>query len=85
MRGRSGKTVILFYQNIDTRRYGGPNSQKIKDRYLVDWSKTLITRKDVIYAYIDGRGSGRQSDDLKFQVYRRLGTVEIHDQIYGAA
>jgi len=66
-------------------RYAGPSSQKIMDAYVIDWSDSLITSKGVIYAFIDGRGSARQSDDLKFQVYRRLGTVEIEDQIYGAS
>lgn len=63
--------------------YGGPGSQRVSDSYGIDWATTLVTSYSIIYASIDGRGSGRQSDDLKFQVYRRLGTVEVYDQISG--
>ena len=35
----------------------------------------------MIYVSIDGRGTGFQSNDYKFQVYRNLGTVEMQDQI----
>lgn len=31
---------------------------------------------------IDGRGSGFQGDRFMFEVYRRLGTVEIDDQLH---
>ena len=34
-----------------------------------------------MYAVVDGRGTGFQSDEYKFQVYRNLGTVEMDDQI----
>jgi dipeptidyl-peptidase-4 len=63
--------------------YGGPGSQRISNTYGIDWSTSLVSSHSVIYASIDGRGSGRQSDDLKFQVYRKLGTVEVYDQING--
>lgn len=61
--------------------YAGPGSQKITERFGVDWGTSLVSSKNIIYASIDGRGSGRQSEDLMFQLYRKLGTVEIEDQI----
>jgi dipeptidyl-peptidase-4 len=64
--------------------YGGPGSAKISDRYVVDWSISLVSDHEIIYAAIDGRGSGHQSDDYMFQINRRLGTYEIEDQIAGA-
>lgn len=41
----------------------------------------LCTSRNIIYALIDGRGSGNRGRKLMHAVYRRLGTVEIHDQI----
>lgn len=62
-------------------RYGGPNSQQVSDRYRVDWGYHLSTSRGVIYALIDGRGSGYQGDKMLHEIYRQMGTVEIQDQI----
>jgi len=61
--------------------YGGPGSQMVSDSWSVGWGEYLVTSRRVIYASIDGRGTGFQSDEHLFQVYRNLGTVEIQDQI----
>merc|ERR1711892_587963 len=61
--------------------YGGPGSQMVSDSWSVGWAEYLVTSRKVIYASIDGRGTGFQSDEHLFQVYRHLGTVEIQDQI----
>ena len=50
-------------------------------RWSVGWGDYLVTSRNIIYASIDGRGTGYQSDEHKFQVYRNLGTVEMDDQI----
>jgi dipeptidyl-peptidase 4 len=41
----------------------------------------LTVNRSFIYAAIDGRGSGLKGDRMLFAGYRRLGTVEIEDQI----
>ncbi|XP_069698609.1 venom dipeptidyl peptidase 4-like [Periplaneta americana] len=61
--------------------YGGPNSAQITDAFTVGWGAYLTTNRSIIYAMIDGRGSGMKGDDIKFSIYRRLGTVEVIDQI----
>jgi len=61
--------------------YGGPGSQMVTDSWSVGWGEYLVTSRNVIYASIDGRGTGFQSDEHLFQVYRHLGSVEIQDQI----
>jgi len=61
--------------------YGGPGSQMVTDSWSVGWGEYLVTSRRIIYASIDGRGTGFQSDEHLFQVYRNLGTVEIQDQI----
>ncbi|KAF5289051.1 hypothetical protein FQA39_LY03930 [Lamprigera yunnana] len=61
--------------------YAGPNSNQISDAYSYNEDNYFVTNRKYIYAFIDGRGSGRRGSNLMFQVYRRLGTVEIKDQI----
>lgn len=62
-------------------RYGGPDSYQVTEKFAVDWGTYLVTNKSVIYAAIDGRGSGLKGDDMLFSVYRNLGTSEVLDQI----
>ena len=61
--------------------YAGPNSQQVNDRFKLDWGTYLTTSEDVIYAVIDGRGSGYRGDDLLFEIYYKLGQPEVQDQI----
>lgn len=61
--------------------YAGPDSQRIDQNYKLDWGISLVSDKEIIYGSIDGRGSGRQSSELKFVVNRNLGSAEIEDQI----
>lgn len=49
--------------------------------WAVGWSEYLVTSREVVILSIDGRGSGFQSDEQMFAVYRALGTVEITDQL----
>ncbi|PSN56673.1 Venom dipeptidyl peptidase 4 [Blattella germanica] len=61
--------------------YGGPNSAQISDAFALGWGAYLTTNRSIVYAMIDGRGSGMKGDAIKFSIYRRLGTVEVLDQI----
>lgn len=51
------------------------------EKFNLDWGSYLAANKSIIYATIDGRGSGLKGDKILFELYRRLGTVEIEDQI----
>ncbi|CAH0557866.1 unnamed protein product [Brassicogethes aeneus] len=73
----SGNTKYPMLVNV----YGGPDSFQVIDRFGLDWGSYLVTNKGIIYALIDGRGSGLRGDNLLFAGYRHLGTVEIADQI----
>lgn len=48
---------------------------------MIDWGTYLSSNQSVIYAKIDGRGSGSRGDKLLHSVYLKLGTVEITDQV----
>ena len=62
-------------------RYGAPGSQLVIDTFKIDWNAYLASRKNMIVAQIDGRGSGGQGYQLLHEVYKRLGTVEVADQL----
>ncbi|KAL0273764.1 UNVERIFIED_CONTAM: hypothetical protein PYX00_006369 [Menopon gallinae] len=74
---KSGNVKYPLLVNV----YSGPDSIQSLEKFNVDWSAYLTTQKNIIYATIDGRGSGLKGNDMLFSVYRRLGTYEIEDQI----
>ncbi|XP_075159840.1 dipeptidyl peptidase 4 omega isoform X2 [Haematobia irritans] len=74
---RSGKTKYPMLVDV----YGGPDSYSVVNRWIVDWGTYLTSNQSVIYAKIDGRGSGLRGEKLLHSVYLKLGTVEIQDQI----
>jgi len=47
----------------------------------LDWGTYLTTSEAVIYAVIDGRGSGYRGNDLLHEIYYKLGQPEVQDQI----
>ncbi|XP_015112517.1 venom dipeptidyl peptidase 4 isoform X2 [Diachasma alloeum] len=61
--------------------YGGPDTYQVTEKFHIDWGTYLVTNKNIIYAAIDGRGSGLKGNGMLFAGYRNLGTVEIYDQI----
>ncbi|XP_057333646.1 dipeptidyl aminopeptidase-like protein 6 [Microplitis mediator] len=60
---------------------GGPGTQLVTDMFKIDWNTYLASRKNIIVAQIDGRGSGGQGYKMLYEVYYRLGTVEVSDQL----
>ncbi|XP_060657686.1 uncharacterized protein LOC132792360 isoform X1 [Drosophila nasuta] len=61
--------------------YSGPGTQLVTDRWHVDWNTYLAGNKDYIVIEIDGRGSSGQGYQLLHEVYKRLGSVEVSDQL----
>lgn len=64
--------------------YGGPGSQNVNENFKMNFGKYLASNKEIIYAYVDGRGSGYQGEAYKYQLYHKLGSAEIEDQIFAA-
>ncbi|CAD7080974.1 unnamed protein product [Hermetia illucens] len=73
----SGKTKYPMLVDV----YGGPDSYSVVDRWSIDWGSYLASSHSVIYAKIDGRGSGLRGEKLLHSIYLKLGTGEIDDQI----
>ncbi|XP_055907459.1 venom dipeptidyl peptidase 4 isoform X2 [Eupeodes corollae] len=74
---RSGDTKYPMLVDV----YGGPDSYSVIDKWSMDWGTYLSSNQSVIYAKIDGRGTGLRGDNLLHSIYLKLGTVEITDQI----
>ncbi|XP_055533740.1 venom dipeptidyl peptidase 4 isoform X2 [Wyeomyia smithii] len=73
----SGK--VKYPMLIDV--YGGPNSNSVTGSWSIGWGHHMSSNRSVVYAKIDGRGSGLRGDNLLFQIWHKLGTVEVDDQI----
>lgn len=61
--------------------YAGPNTVRITEANSHGFESYMATNRSVIYCHIDGRGSAFKGSKMLFEIYRRIGTVEIEDQI----
>ncbi|XP_011871066.1 PREDICTED: venom dipeptidyl peptidase 4-like [Vollenhovia emeryi] len=61
--------------------YGGPNTLRIIEEASFGYEHYFTTNRNVIYALIDGRGSSNKGSKMLFEIYRKMGTVEIEDTI----
>ncbi|CAG2108244.1 unnamed protein product [Medioppia subpectinata] len=64
--------------------YGGPGaeSESVSHKYFYNqFGAYLVLNKSVIYAYLDSRGAPNRGQEFMFEIYRRLGTVEVEDTI----
>lgn len=48
--------------------YGGPESQNVNQRWQLGYEDYLTSNYGIVYAMIDGRGTGYQSNEYKFEV-----------------
>ncbi|XP_067300735.1 inactive dipeptidyl peptidase 10-like isoform X1 [Pseudorasbora parva] len=58
-----------------------PGGQQVNEQYAVDWDSVLVSSDSVIVARLDGRGSGFQGQKVLQDVHKRLGAVELQDQL----
>ncbi|XP_076858740.1 inactive dipeptidyl peptidase 10 isoform X2 [Brachyhypopomus gauderio] len=58
-----------------------PGGQQVNERFRLDWDSVLVSSHDVIVARTDGRGSGFRGQKILQEVHKRLGVVEIQDQL----
>lgn len=87
--GSIGFAKLLLPPNLDVTKkypmivyvYGGPNSVRVTNSFTVGFEGYMTTNREVIYAQIDGRGTGNKGKDLLFTVNNHLGEFEVEDQI----
>jgi dipeptidyl-peptidase-4 len=66
--------------------YGGPHSQLVQDRWLggqgrwVLWLHMMATRGFVVFR-ADNRGTANRGIEWQQAIHRRLGTLEVEDQV----
>ena len=63
--------------------YGGPSGGGVK-RVWQSATDQLLTEAGYIVFHLDNRGEGYRSRAFKNALYRRMGTVEVEDQVLGA-
>uniref|UniRef100_UPI00398E9326 inactive dipeptidyl peptidase 10-like n=2 Tax=Pristiophorus japonicus TaxID=55135 RepID=UPI00398E9326 len=63
---------------------GEPGGQLVDDRFSLDWEAVMAASLGTVVARLDGRGSGYQGLRLQHQVRRRLGSLEVKDQLAAA-
>ncbi|XP_063789703.1 prolyl endopeptidase FAP-like isoform X2 [Pseudophryne corroboree] len=73
---KSKKYPLLLYV------YGGPSSQEVHHTFSIGWNAYWASSEKIIVASMDGRGTAYQGDKFMHAVYRRLGTLEVEDQIF---
>lgn len=68
------------------RVYGGPTAQTVKDAWELtcDLRAQFLARRGYVVLRLDNRGTPRRGKAFETALARRLGSVEVEDQIAGA-
>ncbi|XP_025191243.1 venom dipeptidyl peptidase 4-like isoform X2 [Melanaphis sacchari] len=61
--------------------YGGPTLNIALDEFNIDLNMYLSINHEIVVALVDARGTERRGSNTLFSNYKKLGTVEIYDQI----
>lgn len=66
--------------------YGGPGSQLVLNRWAVSMENwlTRVAKEGYIIYCVDGRGTGGRGAAFEKQIYRRMGELELIDQVAAA-
>ncbi len=67
--------------------YGGPHAQVVRNAFRTTfqpWRNYMASRGVLVFS-VDGRGSGGRGRVFETAIHRRLGEVELQDQLAGAA
>ena len=62
-------------------RYGAPGSQAATFEFSLGFETFLTSSHHFVYVVVDGRGTAGRGESWLQSVYRRLGTLEVQDQI----
>nr|XP_032523806.1 inactive dipeptidyl peptidase 10 isoform X1 [Danaus plexippus plexippus] len=58
-----------------------PGSQLVTEQWAPGWGWYLAAARNFIIAEIDARGSGGQGEELRTEIYQKLLSVDVEDQI----
>ncbi|XP_058801835.1 venom dipeptidyl peptidase 4-like [Phymastichus coffea] len=87
--GGSAKVRLLLPSSFEpgnkypmvVKVYGGPESQAVSDAFAISFEHYMASKRQVICAFVDGRGTSGKGTAMLYAVYRRLGSAEMDDQI----
>ena len=80
---KTKRQQILRYPTL-FQVYNGPGSQKVTYEWKLNWDHYLSSYHDVVIIAVDGRGTGGRGDAFLHSIYRKLGTLEVDDQLAAA-
>lgn len=88
--GSVGYAKLLLPPGLDEKKkypmivyvYGGPDSVRTTNNFVGGFDIYMTTNREVIYAQIDGRGTGNKGKKTLFSVNNKLGIFEVEDQIF---
>ncbi|CAH1184994.1 unnamed protein product [Phyllotreta striolata] len=58
-----------------------PSSQTVSSKWELSWAWYLASTRNYIVAQIDARGSGYQGVKMRREIQRRIGLIEVQDQL----
>ncbi|KAG6452927.1 hypothetical protein O3G_MSEX007881 [Manduca sexta] len=58
-----------------------PGGQLVTERWQPNWGWYLAATRNFIVAEIDARGSGGQGEELRTEIYQKLLSIDVEDQI----
>jgi dipeptidyl-peptidase-4 len=64
--------------------YGGPGAQQVLDNWSGASFSQILTRKGYVVFQLDNRGSAFRGRRFESPIHRRLGEIEVADQVQGA-
>jgi dipeptidyl-peptidase-4 len=64
--------------------YGGPGAQQVLDNWSGASFTQILTRAGYVVFQLDNRGSAFRGKQFESPIHRRLGEVEVADQVQGA-
>lgn len=62
-------------------RDASPSSQTVSSKWELSWPWYLASTRSYIAAKIDARGSGFQGVKMRSEIQRRIGSIEVQDQL----
>lgn len=63
--------------------YGGPTVQQVQRRWSGDFFDEYMARQGYLVFLLDNRGSARRGRAFSDPIYKRLGEIEVRDQLAG--
>lgn len=68
------------YIQIIINRHGAPGTQLVTEQWALNW-ESLAAGAGAVLAAVDARGAGGRGLGAHHTLHRRLGTVELEDQL----